>query len=61
MDLAEIEIGTKVVLRNGGFGIVVAEQGSPSAGQRPGLHVKLADEGRTILISDPDEIQQVVP
>jgi hypothetical protein len=61
MDLADVERGTKVVLRDGGVGVVVAQRTSPDGSGQSALQVKLADEGRMVLISDPAEIAQLAP
>jgi hypothetical protein len=59
VDFDRIAVGTKVVLRDGKVGIVVAKRAPVYRGGRRGLPVKLAAEGRTLTIVDPDEIDPI--
>lgn len=59
VDFDRIAVGTKVVLRDGKVGIVVAKRAPVYRGGRRGLQVKLAEDGRTLIIVDPDEIEPV--
>jgi succinyl-CoA synthetase alpha subunit len=61
MEPENVKVGTTIILRNGKVGIVVAQRSLPYTRQRCALQVKLKDEGRTVLIADVDEIEQIVP
>ncbi len=52
-----IPVGTRILLRDRKLGIVVAKRALPHRGGGYALPVKLAGDGRTMLIINPDELE----